>query len=509
MLRGPLFHEIQHGDRRRLFLAHLDVNRRARSGVSANASANASARGRNLARSARLEPRQGITARAAPGTANIGQFFRRKHAHNAVLAVIAALTENLAAPHAGHGFAQGFPMGAHLSFGHAAEDIQFRPKLAQKSAVPFLNLAGCNARAHNFAHHLGQRNERACFGFQRELRGFLTVSQFPHTVQHAHCERLAANRADVAESARFARFQHHIAGPVPVQVVLAFVGVEFHGAEKAAVEAVLRLTARRCPQGSEHACVGGPPVKKIGFAAKIGPRMGVGVGDKRVAVKLTHKAVHVGIRGKTGLKGKNVIRKIAVAVCQAIKARFGAEKREPGRPHMGRNHDGVVRAFQHDFKQIARIKAKDGPPVGMQVADLFQALRKLCRVLQGTHEDEIVHLAHLAVALVNGADLCLEHKERALRVAALHGPPGHDVKLLRFALEAVESAGFIKLKLLAKLGAPLRMGKVARAQDAYALAARPCGQMAGVEGLAGGAGKTGMDMQVGYEVHTRLFVMVR
>ena len=88
-------------------------------------------------------------------------------------------------------------------------------------------------------------------------------------------------------------------------------------------------------------------------------------------------------------------------------------------------------------------------------------------------------------------------------------PPGHDVKLLRFALEAVESAGFIKLKLLAKLGAPLRMGKVARAQDAYALAARPCGQMAGVEGLAGGAGKTGMDMQVGYEVHTRLFVMVR
>ena len=39
-----------------------------------------------------------------------------------------------------------------------------------------------------------------------------------------------------------------------------------------------------------------------------------------------------------------------------------------------------------------------------------------------------------------------------MRVAALHGPPGHDVKLLRFALEAVESAGFIKLKLLAKLG---------------------------------------------------------
>ena len=101
------------------------------------------------------------------------------------------------------------------------------------------------------------------------------------------------------------------------------------------------------------------------------------------------------------------------------------------------------------------------------------------------------------------------HADLDRTLSALHGAPGHDVKLLRVALEAVKPAGFIKLKLLAKFGAPLRMGKVARAQDVYALAARPCGQMAGVEGLAGGAGKTGMDMQVGYEVHTRLFVMVR
>ncbi|GAB1255215.1 hypothetical protein Defa_27020 [Desulfovibrio sp. TH_2024_36128] len=42
------------------------------------------------------------------------------------------------------------------------------------------------------------------------------------------------------------------------------------------------------------------------------------------------------------------------------------------------------------------------------------------------------------------------------------------------------------------------MGEVARAKNADAFAARPRGQMAGIEGLAGGTGKTGMDVQVVY-----------
>ena len=53
------------------------------------------------------------------------------------------------------------------------------------------------------------------------------------------------------------------------------------------------------------------------------------------------------------------------------------------------------------------------------------------------------------------------------------------------------------------------MGEVARAKNADAFAARPRGQMAGIEGLAGGTGKTGMNVQVGYEIHMRFSVMMR
>ena len=75
---------------------------------------------------------------------------------------------------------------------------------------------------------------------------------------------------------------------------------------------------------------------------------------------------------------------------------------------MGGNHHRTGGAFQHDFKQIARIQPKYGAPIGIEIADLCQPPRKALRVFQGGHEYEVVHLAHLAAAFVDGADLCLQ-----------------------------------------------------------------------------------------------------
>ena len=101
-----------------------------------------------------------------------------------------------------------------------------------------------------------------------------------------------------------------------------------------------------------------------------------------------------------------------------------------------------------------------------------------------------MHLAHLPAALVNGADFRLQHEQRP-------GPRGapslwcsRKVQRFRLHSQPVEAGFFIQNKLFGKFGAPLRVGKVARAKNVNALAARPGGKMPGVERLAGGPRKT-------------------
>ena len=83
----------------------------------------------------------GQSRQALAAAAHVAQFFGFKHAHHAVLTVKAALADHLTAPHAGHGFAQRLPVGAEVRFRQMAEDVQFRPQLAQQAAVAFLHLA--------------------------------------------------------------------------------------------------------------------------------------------------------------------------------------------------------------------------------------------------------------------------------------------------------------------------------------------------------------------------------
>ena len=132
-------------------------------------------------------------------------------------------------------------MGANVGFRQAAKNVQLRSKLAQQAAVSLLHPPRCGADLQNFAHNFGQRNQGAHFGFSRQFRRGFTVGQFQHAVQHAHGQRFAAHGADVAKSQRILGLKHHVAGAVAVKVVFAFVGVEFHGSKKAAVQRALIL----------------------------------------------------------------------------------------------------------------------------------------------------------------------------------------------------------------------------------------------------------------------------
>ena len=374
-------------------------------------------------------------------------------------------------------------MGAQVRERQAAKDIQFRPQGLQQGGIALPHLAGGGPYAQNFAQHFGQGNNGARFGLARKRgRGF-TVGQVQHAVQHAHRKGFAAHGADIAQFPRLARFQHHMAGPVAVQMVLALVGIKFHGAQEAAVLAALVLTPGDGPQGRKQARIGGPPRKEIGLAPQVSPGMGVGIGNERIAVQGADHAVHGRIGRKARFQGEDMFREVAVAVFQTVKAGFGAKQRKPRRPDVCGNHDPVGRAFQQDFQQVAGIQPQNGPTVRGQIADLRQPQGEAFCVLQAGHKDQVVDFAHLAQAFVDGTDFGLEQEKRPL-------PRAH---ILRQALQRlgrapqpVQAAFRVRLQLFRQFGPPLGVGKIAGAQQVNALAARPGRQMPGRERLAGG-----------------------
>ena len=227
--------------------------------------------------------------------------------------------------------------------------------------------------------------------------------------------------------------------------------------------------------------------------------MGVGIGDERVTVQLADHAVHARVRGKARLQREDVGGKVVEAVLQPVETGLGAEQGEPRRPDMGRDEHGLGADIQRHLQQVAGVQAQDGTAVGMQVAHQLQPLRKAVGIVQRGHEDQVVDFAHLALTLVDGADLGLEQEERPVGIRRCL--PLQKVQLLRRAGQAVQAAGLVAHQLLAQLVPPLRVGEIAGAQHVDALAAGPGSQMPGRELFAGGAGKAGMDVQVGDEIH--------
>ena len=154
---------------------------------------------------------------------------------------------------------------------------------------------------------------------------------------------------------------------------------------------------------------------------------------------------------------------------------------------MGRHKDGRRADLQADLQQVAGIQPQDGPSVRGEIADAFQTAGKPVRIFQRGHEDEVMHLAHLAVPLVDGTDLRLEDEAR-FGVVQQTTLPLQKVGGLRLSLpQAVEPAVRILHELFTQLLPPLGMREIPRAQHIDALAAGPGRQMGGRELFAGGA----------------------
>ena len=152
-------------------------------------------------------------------------------------------------------------------------------------------------------------------------------------------------------------------------------------------------------------------------------------------------------------------------------------------------------ALQHHFQQVARVQADDGPSVGIEVADGAQFLREAFGGIQVRKIDQVVDFAHLAAALVNGADLALEHKARPT------GPGASGVLRQKFGgfaflAQTVQAGGFLKFELLGHFRPPGRVGDIARAQNVQALDPGPGRQKRQRQAFAGGPRKAGVDVQV-------------
>ena len=166
---------------------------------------------------------------------------------------------------------------------------------------------------------------------------------------------------------------------------------------------------------------------------------------------------------------------------------------------MGGNHEGAGNV-QHHGEQILHVEAEYGPAVGFQVAYGFQLFAEPVGGLEIGHIHKAVYLADRAVFLVNGTDFRLKHELRLMggKACEVGNLPSH-VVAREGALQAEKPAFLVHFQVVAQFLPPYGVGEVARGEYVDTLDAGPCGKMRQSEAGAGGAGKTGMDVQIGSE----------
>ena len=133
---------------------------------------------------------------------------------------------------------------------------------------------------------------------------------------------------------------------------------------------------------------------------------------------------------------------------------------------MGRNKDRVRTGVHGHLQKIPAVHAQNGPSVAVQVAHGFQPMGQLLRLVQPGQQDDVMHLPGLAVLFVDGADFPGYHKADGVSPA---GHIGRQGELLPQGIYAVSG----RLQHFPELRPPDGMGKVSRAYQTDALAARP------------------------------------
>ena len=378
-----------------------------------------------------------------------------KHGDHAVFAVIARLLVNLSRAQTAQGLGYA---GPHVPLRRLQRQL---PQNCKLRAVAFehFQIGSLHPLAGRAGlHAVGQQLRQGHQAFEGAGQGprLPPVGQLVHPVQHTHSQLSSANRAAAVQGVGFLRLQTAAAGPVAVQMVLALLREKLDRPLEAlaGLQRVFQLSI---------GCAAG---KQIGFPAQLLRRMRVGIGYQQIRVQLGHSAVHGRVRRKPRLQRVNAAGHVAVAFLQRGKLGKFPEHRKMGRPDMGRNKDRVRTGVHGHLQKIPAVHAQNGPSVAVQVAHGFQPMGQLLRLVQPGQQDDVMHLPGLAILLIDGADLPGYHKADGV------SPAGHAGRQGKLLPQCVYTASG-RLQHFPELRPPDGMGKVPRAYQPDALAARP------------------------------------
>ena len=338
---------------------------------------------------------------------------RLKNGDHAVFAVVARLLVYLPRAQTAQGFGHA---GPHVPLCHIQrklpQDIEFRAVALEHFQIGALHPLAGRAGLHAVGQQFRQGHQ--AFEGSGQWPRLPPVGQLVHPVQHADGQLPAADRAAAVQGVGFLRLQTAAAGPVAVQMVLAFLREKLDRPFKtfAGFQRMLQFS------------IGHSAGKQIGLPAQLLGRMGVGIGHQQVGIQLRHPPVHGRIGRKPGFQRVDTAGHIAVAFFQRGKLRKFAEHREVRRPDMCRNQDGRGTGLHGHLQKIPAVHAQNGPSVAVQVSDGFQPVGQLLRLVQTGQKDHMMHLPGLAVLFVDGADFPGYHKADGVSPAGHIGRQG-------------------------------------------------------------------------------------
>ena len=423
-----------------------------------------------------------------------------EQADHAVFAVIAGVADHLTGAQARDRLGEQRRAGAgDVLDRHGLQDRKLGAELGDRLIVVALDRLRFHAAGGDLGENLRQRHQVGDLAGSRGRRRLrlAAIGERLDPMLDADRQRLAADRAASAMLAGLLRGQPHLAFAVAVEVILAFVRKELDRAH-------IAMAGLQCVLDREVVEVA---VEGRRLAAELAGRMRVGIRREPVAVEKRNPPIHRRIGGEAGLDREDAVRQVAVALGDRIKPRLRSERREPRRPDMGRHQIGVRAGFERDLQQVARIEAEDRTAVRGDVADAGEPRRHAIDRLEIGRIDQMVDFAGALALLVDRRNLDLEHEPH--RGAAWCRQRRH-----HGLLDVVAQAKEPRLgsnELVAELGAPSRMGKVAGRHHPDTLAARPGGEVLEIEIPAGGSRVFRVDVQVRVEGHPmpRLLVGVR
>ena len=272
-----------------------------------------------------------------------------------------------------------------------AQDGELIPQLGEHVLIALHGLFRRGRRAGGCGDRLGQGREafKGLCMFRAEARG--PVGKLLHPVFHADGQLFPAYRAQAAARGGLRRGQAHAAVPVSVQVVFALLGEKLDRAAKA------RPSAQRAHERGVIAFA----LDQVSLAPEFGRRVRVRVRDQRQPVERGHAPVHRRIGGQAGFDRMDVRGQVVKAFLHAVKARECAEHGKVRRPDVRGDELRVRTGVQRQLEQVTAVHAEDGAAVRMDIAHRLEPRGQFVRRLQAGQQNQVVHLACFAMALVD------------------------------------------------------------------------------------------------------------